>query len=209
MMLHLRVYNWVCAKIFGLFWGHQFGHYGSNVRVISPVAIEGARNIYLGDNVLVAAQSCLAAVPLTGEVRPRLEIGAGSMIGRFNHIYATGGITLGKHVLTANNVYISDNLHGYRNPDVPVMQQPIVQKRHVVIGDGTWIGQNACVIGARVGRHCVVGANAVVTQDVPDHCVVVGAPAVIIRRFDPRLGAWVSTPPAGESMTASTSACAP
>ena len=197
MMLQMRIFNWVYAKLFSVVFSRRFGSFGRGVRIISPVAIEGAHNIYIGDNVLVAAQSCLAATALTGEPYCSLELGDGCSIGRFNHIYATGRIVLGRDVLTANNVYITDNLHDYRNPDLPIVKQPIVQKSFVEIGDGTWLGHNACVIAVRIGRNCVVGANSVVTRDVPDFCVVVGAPGVIIKRFNSQTRQWMPTNPDG------------
>lgn len=197
MMFYIRMYNWLYAKIFATLFSHSFGFFGKNVRIISPISIEGEKNIYLGNNILVAAQSCLAATPLTGESDCRLELGDGCTIGRFNHIYATGRVVLGKNVLTANNVYISDNLHDYRNPNLPILKQAIIQKSYVEIGDGTWLGHNACVMGVKIGRNCVVGANSVVTRDIPDQCVVVGAPAVIIKRFNSASGIWQATTPDG------------
>jgi acetyltransferase-like isoleucine patch superfamily enzyme len=95
--------------------------------------------------------------------------------------------------LTANNVYISDNLHSYEDISVPVIKQPVRFKKAVLIGSGSWIGENVSIIGASVGRNCVIGANSVVTRDIPDYSVAVGAPAVVIRQFDQRAGAWVST----------------
>lgn len=62
----------------------------------------------------------------------------------------------------------------------------------MVIGEGSWIGENVCVIGASVGRHCVIGANAVVTKDIPDYSVAVGAPARVIKKYNFNRGAWVS-----------------
>jgi acetyltransferase-like isoleucine patch superfamily enzyme len=197
MMLHLRLGNLLSAMTFRLLFGHRFGRFGRGSRVLRPVAIEGPRNIHLGDDVLVAAHSALAAVPHTGAAECRLEIGAGSRIGRFNHLYATRRVVLGRQVLTANNVYIADNLHGFEDPSRAILAQPIVQRGEVEIGEGSWLGHNACVLGARIGRHCVVGANAVVTRDVPDHCVVVGAPAVIVKRYDAALQRWRRTAPDG------------
>ena len=196
-MPHLRILNAVRARLFRTFWKRRFGAWGPGSLVVAPVAIEGEARIHLGRDVLVAAGSCLAASPLTGEGDCRLTIGDGSRIGRFNHIYATRGVTLGRKVLTANGVYISDNLHGFSDPSAAIMDQPIVQRADVHIGDGTWIGHNACIIGARIGRNCVIGANAVVTRDVPDHCVVVGVPAVIVKRFDAATSAWRATSPDG------------
>jgi acetyltransferase-like isoleucine patch superfamily enzyme len=100
-------------------------------------------------------------------------------------------VVIGDHVLTANNVYISDNSHGYEDVSRPIMQQPVIFKRAVSIGGGTWIGENACVIGVSVGRNCVIGANSVVLHDIPDYCVAVGSPARIVRRFDAAIGKWI------------------
>ena len=50
------------------------------------------------------------------------------------------------------------------------------------IGDGSWLGHGTVVLpGAQIGRHGVVGANSVVTGDVPDFSVAAGAPARVIR----------------------------
>jgi acetyltransferase-like isoleucine patch superfamily enzyme len=110
-------------------------------------------------------------------------IGDGSCIGNFNHIYATKSIVIGKNVLTADKVYISDNLHGYEDISLPILHQPIKQIGTVIIGDGSWLGENVCVIGAKIGVNCVIGANSVVTKDIPDYCVAVGSPAKIIKRY--------------------------
>lgn len=193
MMLHMRIANAVRARLFRVLHGRRFGRFGRGTLVVAPIAVEGAERIHLGSQVYVAHQTCLAASPHTGSVECRLEIGDGSRIGRFNHIYATRRVVLGSKVLTANNVYISDNLHGYRDPDTAVLDQPVEQLGDVEIGDGTWLGHNVCVVGARIGRQCVVGANAVVTRDLPDYSIAVGAPAVIIRRYDVESNAWRRT----------------
>lgn len=197
MMFHMRLFNALYSRVFAILFGRCFGNFGPRTSIVFPIAIEGSNNIYLGHDVYVASLSCLAARPLTKATSCLLEIGNGCRIGRFNHIYATQRVVLGDHVLTANGVYISDNLHDYRNPNLPVMQQPILQNGVVEIGEGSWLGHNACILGARIGRHCVIGANAVVTHDIPDYCVVAGAPALIIRRFDSVSGEWRRTQPDG------------
>lgn len=197
MIAHIRLANALYARVFRWVYGWRFRAFGSGTSVVFPAGVESPGNIALGQRVYVGYQSYLAAVPLTGAAECLLQIGDGCSIGRFNHLYATRRVVLGQHVLTANGVYISDNLHGYRDPSVPIMQQPIVQNGEVEIGDGSWIGHNACILGVRIGRHCVVGANAVVTRDLPDHCVAVGAPAIIVRRYDPGSATWRATLPDG------------
>lgn len=92
---------------------------------------------------------------------------------------------MGKKVLLSPNVYITDYDHEYRNLEVPVIDQGIVQKGQAVsIGDGSYIGINTVIVGnVKIGKHCVIGANSVVTKDVPDFCVAVGTPARVIKNM--------------------------
>lgn len=66
-----------------------------------------------------------------------------------------------------------------------MIDQGIVQEgQTVTIGDGSYIGINAVIVGnVRIGKHCVIGANSVVTKDVPDYCVAVGSPARVIKKI--------------------------
>lgn len=108
---------------------------------------------------------------------PTLQIGRSVYIGNFCSI---GDATLEDNVLVASNVSIMNGSkqHGIERLDVPVREQPGVFE-HITIGDDSWIGERA-VVSADVGKHCVVGAGAVVTKPVPDYAVVVGVPAKII-----------------------------
>lgn len=162
----------------------KFGHFGDFSYIKNPLRIHGFENIKIGHNVHIKERCWLAAEPLTGCDKVQLLIDDGAVIGDYNHIIATSSVIIEKKVLTANHVYISDNIHGYQDVKTPIVEQPIQQLSDVVIGEGSWIGENVCVIGASIGRHCVIGANAVVTKDIPDYCVAVGAPAHIIKRYD-------------------------
>ena len=54
-----------------------------------------------------------------------------------------------------------------------------------VIGDNVFIGTGAVVIGnIHVGNNVIIGANSVITRDIPDNCVAVGIPATIRQRND-------------------------
>lgn len=63
------------------------------------------------------------------------------------------------------------------------MDQGIVQKgQKVYIGDGSYIGINTVIVGnVKIGKHCVIGANSVVTHDIPDYSVATGCPAKVIK----------------------------
>lgn len=180
-----------CRIIQILFYKFCLGSFGWNSKIENPLKIDGKKNIHIGNRTCISYKTWLAAIPLTGEKTCELIIEDSCMIGHFNHIYATKSIHLHKGVLTADKVYISDNLHGYENPNVYIMHQPVKQCNSVEIGEGSWLGENVCVIGASVGKHCVIGANSVVTKDIPDYSVAVGAPAIVIKQYDFIKEKWV------------------
>ena len=157
--------------------------------ILKPLRINGKKYISVCKNVRIKKYCWLIALKIDMN-NPELIIEDGCAIGDYNHIAAVRRVVIEKNVLTANNVYISDNLHGYEDINTPVMFQPVKFKSEVSIGEGSWIGENVCVIGARIGRHCVVAANSVVTRDVPDCCVVSGSPARIIKRYNIATKEW-------------------
>lgn len=165
------------------FYKATFGSITMKGRIYSPLKVEGRMNIFMGRNVYVRYKTWLEANPLTQESSCRLEIGEGTLIGNFNHIYSTRSIIIGRNVLTADKVYIADNSHEYTDVNKPIRDQPVKQLKNVVIGDGAWLGENVCVIGASVGKGSVVGANSVVNSDIPDFCIAVGSPARIVKRY--------------------------
>lgn len=170
----------------------QLGSLGARARLLQT-KIEGSGNIHIGPKVYVNSRGWLACLPLTGDANCRLSIGEGTYVGRFCHFYATSKIEIGKKVLIADKVYLSDNLHGYKDINIPVIDQAVEQLSPVIIKDGAWLGENVCVVGASVGLNSVVGANSVVTRDIPDYCVAAGAPAIIIKRFDLEKKEWRRT----------------
>ena len=98
------------------------------------------------------------------------------MIGRGSHIIAHHSIVIGDDVFTGPYVYITDQNHGYTDPDVPIGRQ-WPSNTAVSIGPGTWLGAGAIVLpGAQIGRNVVVAAGSVVRGMVPDRCVIAGVP---------------------------------
>lgn len=179
--VYLRIHSKISACIRGV-------KIGSGSIIISPKRIHG--NVIIGNNTCLNYKSWIEANALTGERDIILKIGNGCIIGNYNEIYATKCIILEDDVLTADRVYITDNLHGYSNIELPIKSQPIKQISTVVIGEGSWLGVGVCVIGAKIGKHCVIGANSVVTHDIPDYCVAVGSPAKVIKRYNNKTKVW-------------------
>ena len=116
-----------------------------------------------------------------------VKFGEGTEIGNHSTLSAHNAITFGKDVLTGPHIFVSDHNHEYANPNIAVSKQGIRCEKdsEVTIGEGTWIGTNAVIVGnVKIGRHCVIGANSVVTKDIPDYSVAVGSPARVIKRYN-------------------------
>ncbi len=186
-----RLFSKLYRMCFASCHGWRFQKIGAGVALFRPFRVDGGKGITIGEKTIFQRGTWLYCCGVEGR-KAVLSIGGGCAFGYNNHITAVGQVTIGSHVLTANNVYISDNLHDYEDVTVPIMHQSVRFKREVEIGDGSWIGENACIIGARVGKNCVIGANAVVTSDIPDYSVAVGVPATVIKQFDPQSKKWVA-----------------
>ena len=186
-----RIFRFLLKKLKGR--RRLYAEYGESSVIASTIKTSSPENIYIGNHVTIGKSTWIEAKPLTGSKECRLVFKDGVTIGEYNHIYATKSIVFEKDVLTANYVYISDNLHSYEDVTQPIKKQPIKQLKPVVIGKGSWIGEHVSIIGASVGEHCVIGANSVVTKDIPDFCVAVGAPAIVVKRYDREKGCWRKT----------------
>ncbi len=173
-----------------MLYGARLKFLGKSVIIKNALCINKKDFIEIHDYSIIGYKTWLGATLSTGADSCKLFIGKNCSIGNFNHIYATHQIIIEDSVLTADKVYISDNVHGYEDVTIPIINQRIIQKRPVVIGYGSWLGENVAVIGASVGQHCVIGANSVVTRDIPDYCVAVGSPAYVIKKYNKDLKMW-------------------
>lgn len=174
---------------FYLLYGQFLKRYNLSSMVLSVLKIQGAKYISIENQVYIHHLVWLGAYQID-EHEPVLSIGEGSCIGNFNHITCVRKVIIGKKVLTSDKVYISDNLHSYENPEIAIMDQPVTFKKEVIIGDGAWIGEHVCIIGASVGKNSIIGSNSVVTRDIPDYCIAVGNPARVIKTYNFETKAW-------------------
>jgi acetyltransferase-like isoleucine patch superfamily enzyme len=165
--------------------GQAFARFGrGSIMAFPPGAVFGESGIEVGDDTLIGQLVTLSAGILPGQDLGGLTvltIGDRCVIGRGSHIVAHQSVAIGDDVWTGPYVYITDQNHGYEDPDTPIGSQFPVN-RPVSIGAGSWLGAGAIILpGARIGRNVVVAAGAVVRGDIPDRCVVAGVPAKIVR----------------------------
>ncbi len=173
----------------------RFGSFGRGTCLaFPPGAIFGERWIHIGADTLVGPDVSLSAGMVPGQrmiTNPVVRIGDRCMIGRGSHIVGHFQLEVGDDVHTGPYVYITDQNHGYEDPDRVVHEQ-WPHDVPVRIGTGSWLGTHVVILpGTVLGRNVVVGAGAVVRGIFPDHCVIAGVPARIVRRYVPGSG-WIS-----------------
>lgn len=133
----------------------------------------------LGEHVLFEP-----GVWLTAQAPGRIRIGGGSFLNLGVQVAAMELVEIGEHCMFANGCFITDADHRFDDPDTPVPWQGFESKGPTVIGDNVWCGANVVVTsGVTVGARCVIGANSVVTRDIPPHSIAVGAPARVVKEI--------------------------
>ena len=111
---------------------------------------------------------------------PKIIIGSNVVIGRFSMLTNKNLIKIGNDVLIGAFVQIIDTDHGFEKSK-PIRQQDAVIGE-VIIGDDVWIGAGAKLLrDVHIGNGAVIGANSVVTTDIPPYAIAVGAPARVIK----------------------------
>jgi acetyltransferase-like isoleucine patch superfamily enzyme len=151
------------------------------------------RNVFLGDRVVVyqgqdggsvdigsqAAihRDCIFETGFGGSI----SIGEKTSIQNRGQLSAyVGDIVIGRHVQIAPGCSFYPYNHGMDKHEL-ISRQPLTSKGAIRVEDDAWIGVGVTILeNVRVGKGAVVGANAVVTKDVPDFCVAAGNPALVI-----------------------------
>ena len=170
----------------------SFKKLGRKSTLCMPFSINGAKYMSIDSEVFIKPNSWLLAIDnQESSTTEKLTIGSKTYIGRNVHIVALKGVHISKDVLISDNVYLADNYHHFENGNMPYKDQGVGFKKEVKIGQGTWLGENVCVLSSHIGKQCIIGANSVVTKDIPDYSMAVGSPAKVIKKFDQNTNSWV------------------
>jgi acetyltransferase-like isoleucine patch superfamily enzyme len=178
-------------------YANSFGYFGRGVALMAPQGvIYNERYLSIGDDTLIGPNVCLTAgisPEQTMLTYPVVTIGRKCIIGRGSHLVGHWSIVLGDEIQTGPYVYITDENHSYEDPNAPVGWQP-PKEAAVSIGSGSWLGANVVILpGTTLGRNTVVAAGAVVRGTFPDHVVLGGVPAKVLRHYEVEQG-WVDGP---------------
>jgi len=177
------------STISRLLYKASFKACGNNICILNYRSIIGFRYIEIGYNFFCFDGLQLEVFDNHAKGKsPRLIIGSNVSINYNCHIACINHIKIGDNVLIASRVYISDHSHGktdFSDIYVPPSKREIVSKGPVIIEDDVWIGEAVSVLpGVTIGRGAIIGANSVVTKDIPAYCVAAGVPAKVIKQLD-------------------------
>jgi len=159
-----------------------------------PAYIRGIKSL-VGAKGLTTGRFC--RFDLNG-VKETLFIGNDCEFGDMTHIVAYDRVEIGDDVLIASKCFISDTNHGnYKGTDQSDPGQSPRKRRLVSkptkIGNNVWVGENVVILaGVEIGDGCIIGANSVVTKEIPPQSIAVGTPAQVIKTYDLVNKKWVA-----------------
>lgn len=175
----------------------RFYHLGWRVAFGKNIQVVNARSIHLGDRVSIDSDCSLAVFDQYRDEKyhhkkPVIKISGNVGLGRGTLVYAVKKVHIRKNVMVGPYCFIADYDHQYSDVGKPIVDQPLSNVYPVIIEEGAWIGAHVTISsGVRIGKNSVVGANSVVTKDVPDYSVAVGVPARVIKKYDHDSKSWV------------------
>lgn len=168
-------------------WGRRLHSLGARSVLRRSLEVNNPRAVAIGSCVSIMSQFILVDLCPNDNKIPKIVIGDGCIILYRFQCNAGKSIRIGQNVLIASNVLIADSDHVVESDGLPVTKNAKFVMQPVCIEDNCWIGQNAVILkGVTVGHDSIVGANSVVTHDVPPCSVVAGNPARLIRSLKSR-----------------------
>lgn len=182
--------DFICYKLHRVFttsvYSRRFKSFGEDSLLAPGIGLINAQNIVIGRNSSIMKNCVLETCTDTGDT-PEMTIGNNVSLGEYSHITCAHKVVIGDGVVTGRFVLITDNDHGQSTPDdleIYPLSRHISSKGAVIIGKNVWIGGKASILsGVTIGDGAVIGANAVVTKDVPAYSVVGGNPARVLKQI--------------------------
>lgn len=177
-------------------WIRNFiGKLGNHSQIAYPCILQGGgescisigHNSHIGSHCILGCWKQYNTIDGQQIFNPVITIGDNCSVGEYSQITAVSRITIGDGLLTGRFVYIGDNSHGglsFEESQIRPALRPLQSKGEIVIGNNVWIGDKVTILGGvTIGDNVIIAANAVVTKDLPNNCVVAGIPAHIIKQI--------------------------
>lgn len=169
-----------------------FGAIGHKTTVYRLTRLVNPDRIYLGRSVTIFGDSRIELIKnYAGEkFNPALRLEDDTQLHQNCHITCANHIKIGKGTIVVANVTITDIIHPYDDPSIPTNKTRLITKP-VEIGEFSYLYNNVVVMpGTRIGSHCIIGANSIVSGQIPDYTVAVGSPAKVIKKYNLEAKEW-------------------
>ena len=166
---------------------NEFKKTGNIFNIRYPLYLHGGKYITVGEGFNSDLRLRLEAYDehLGYKFSPRIIIGTNVSINSDCHIGAINEIIIEDGVLIASKVFITDHFHGKITNEAiitPPSQRKLFNKGPVKIEKNVWIGEGVAILpNVTIGENSIIGANSVITRDIPKNSVVGGNPSRIIR----------------------------
>lgn len=166
--------------------GEPLAEFYENVDYVQPKTVIGPKSIIRSHSVIYAG-SVFSEKFQTGHhavIREHCHVAEHCVVGSFSDLQ--GHITMGRYSRLHSNVHLAKGsvlgefvfIYPFAvltNDRFPPTTETIAP----TIGDYTQVGVHAVILaGVKVGAHCLIAANATVTQDAADHSFLIGSPAI-------------------------------
>lgn len=164
-----------------------FGALGRGSVIYKPSILVNPQFVYIGERTVIRPGGRIETVVLDPRRPPALVIGDNVNIEQNVHLVCSSSLIIENDVSITGNCAIVDTNHPFDDFDDPrkIGDRIDPTATPVVIGGGSFLGFGCVILpGVRIGKQCVIGANSVVTRDIPDRSVVAGNPAKILRTYD-------------------------
>ena len=182
---------WVLRAIF---YKAFFGSFRFPSYIGKPIFLKNIKRIFIAKRVRIFPGSRMEVVSSSASIVIETNVS----IGQNFHIISGRKLIIGRDTTISANVLMTNVDHEFREIDKHILDQPLMIE-DTKIGENCFIGYGVVIqAGTILGKQCIVGANAVVRGIFPDCCVIVGAPARIVKRYDEESAIWRKTKSDGE-----------
>lgn len=172
-----------------------YHNFGKGSVIYRPLKVTGRKHIYIGDGVSFDKGLRMEAITWKDgqDFHPHIYIGNNTHAEQHCQIFSAMFLHIGNNVVISSDVYITDVEHDYKDINKRILEQ-CLKPGKTIIGDYSFLGTGVKIIKpVIIGEHVVVGANSVITKDIPSYSVVVGNPAKIIKKYNFTTKKWENT----------------
>lgn len=182
-------------SIYSLWIRNFLGEMPLDSKIAYPCGLStiNSKHIIIGHHTFIDRHCILGCWKGSGggcDEPPTIHIGDDCTIGQYTQISSCSKIVIANGLLTGRYVYIGDNSHGglsYEEASIPPNKRELISKGPIAIGKNVWIGDKVTILGGvNIGDNVIIGANSVVTRDIPSNSLAAGSPAKVIKQLKPK-----------------------